>query len=168
MEHIFASEANLTDLVYRKEDVDAVLKDADTAVYGGQQLIDKLRIDLTAATTRADGLFLQVRNMQSDCAEHSQDLVAAVMKLKVAEAKLNDPIYQECCANLKKAEADITDLESTVAYATDCHKELEQQRDRLAGALGEIKSALENRHIILPNPKALVATAASAMREKDK
>ena len=99
----------------------------------------KKEVQLAAATTRADGLSLQVRNMQSDCAEHNQDLVRAVMKRKQAEAiiqdalieggaldgetildivknlkrvveeaeaKLNDPIYQECCANLKKAEGE--------------------------------------------------------------
>ena len=161
MEQIFASEANPTDLVYRKEDVDAALAELREQVQVGEQLtgsffealkplnlqaiyvqnpgihITELITQLTAATTRAEQAELLVRNMQSDCAEHNQDLVRAVMKWKQAEAiiqdalieggaiegesilhvvknlkrivealeaQLNDPIYQECCANLKKPE----------------------------------------------------------------
>src|SRR3990167_8975483 len=54
----------------------------------------KKEVQLAAATTRADGLSLQVRNMQSDCAEHNQDLVRAVMKRKQAEAIIQDALIE--------------------------------------------------------------------------
>ena len=72
-----------------------------------------------------NGLVCILCNKHELVAKLQYDLAAATTWAKQAEATLNDPSYQECCANLKKAE---------------------QQRDRLAVDYNELIMMVGNKY----------------------